>query len=164
FASNAKDPREVQQSTMSWLDSPEMKVLLAHFDRALTATGLRNRLTEAEQISRDIFDFRRGGERWEAQKAGFPRRITDAADALIARIYRDPRDLPATELGKPTHGLVLGGGINSCLLRAELLADLLEQGLHIGSIWGLGSRRNVTDMERRVASALHLGPVDDELD
>lgn len=164
FASNARDPRKVQQTTMSWLDSAEMTALLARFGRALTATGLRNRLAEAERISRDIFDFRRGGERWEAEKAEFSQQTADAADALIARIYRDPEDLPATELGKPTHGLVLGGGINSCLLRAELLADLLEQGLHIGFIWGLGSRRNVIDMERQVASALHLGPVDDELD
>jgi hypothetical protein len=55
--------------------------------------------------------------------------MAEAVDALIARIYRDPQDFPATELGKPTHGLVPGGHINNCLLRAELLADLLAQGL-----------------------------------
>jgi hypothetical protein len=121
-------------------------------------------LAEAEQISRDIFDFRQGGERWEAKKAEFSRRTVEAADALVARIYRDPQDLPATELGEPTHGLVLGGRINSCLLRAELLADLLEQGLQVGHLWGLGSRRDVVDIERKVASELHFGPVDDELD
>jgi hypothetical protein len=53
--------------------------------------------------------------------------MAEAVDALIARIYRDPQDFPATELGKPTHGLVPGGHINNCLLRAELLADLLAQ-------------------------------------
>ena len=164
FASTASDPREIQQSTASWLDSAEMTELLARFDRTLTATGLRNRLAEAEQISRDIFDFRQGGERWEAKKAEFSRRTVEAADALVARIYRDPQDLPATELGEPTHGLVLGGRINSCLLRAELLADLLEQGLQVGHLWGLGSRRDVVDIERKVASELHFGPVDDELD
>lgn len=164
FASTASDPREIQQSTASWLDSAEMTELLGHFDRTLTATGLRNRLAEAENISRDIFDFRRGGERWEAQKAEFSPQTAEAVDALIARIYRDPQDFPATELGEPTHGLVLGGHINNCLLRAELLADLLEQGLHVGHLWGLGSRRDVVDMERKVASELHLGPVDDEVD
>lgn len=164
FASTARDPREIQRSTASWLDSAEMTELLAHFDHTLTATGLRDRLAEAEQISRDIFDFRQGGERWEAEKAEFSPRTAEAVDALIARIYRDPQDLPAAELGESTHGLVLGGRINSCLLRTELLADLLRQGLQIGHIWGLGSRRDVVDMERELASALHLGPVADELD
>jgi hypothetical protein len=164
FASTASDPREIQQSTASWLDSAEMTELLARFDHTLTATGLRNRLAEAEQISRDIFDFRQGGERWEAKRAEFSPRTAEAVDALIARIYRDPQNFPATELGEPTHGLVLGGRINSCLLRAELLAEFLAQGLDVGHIWGLGSRRDVVEVEREVASRLHLGPIADELD
>jgi hypothetical protein len=164
FASTASDPREIQQSTASWLDSAEMSELLGHFGHALTATGLRNRLAEAEQVSRHIFDFRRGGERWEAEKVKFPPRTAEAVDALICRIYRDPQEVPATELGQPTHGLVLGGRINSCLLRAELLAKLLAEGLHVGHIWGLGSRRDVVEIECEVASALNLGPIVDELD
>lgn len=164
FASTANDPREIQRCTASWLDSAEMTELLAHFDHQLTTAGLRNRLAEAEQVSRGIFDFRQGGERWEARKTEFSQQTAEAVDALVARIYRDPRALPASELGEPAHGLVLGGGINSCLLRAELLANLLEQGLRVGHVWGLGSRRNVVDMERKVASELHLDPVDDELD
>lgn len=164
FASTASDPREIQRRTASWLDCSEMTELLARFDRKLTATGLRNRLAEAEEISRDIFDFRQGGERWEAQKAEFSQETAQEVDALIARIYRGPRSAAASELGEPTHGLVLGGSINSCLLRAELLASLLQQGLRVGHIWGLGSRRNVIDRERTVASELQLGPVDDELD
>lgn len=164
FASNASDPHDIRQSTASWLDSAEMTDLLACFGHMLTATGLRNRLAEAEQISRNIFDFRQGGERWEAKKTEFSPRTAEAVAALITRIYRDPQDLPATELGEPTHGLVLGGRIDSCLLRAELLADLLGEGLRVGHVWVLGSRRDVVDMERKVASELHLGPVDDELD
>lgn len=164
FASAANDPREIQQRTASWLDSAEMADLLAQFGHTLTTTGLRNRLAEAEQISRDIFDFRQGAERWEAKKTEFSPQTTEAVEAVIARICRDPQNIPATELGRPTHGLVLGGRINSCLLRAELLADLLGQGLRIGHIWGLGSRRSVVETERDVASKLRLGPVDDELD
>lgn len=164
FASTAGDPREIAHNTAAWLDSAEMTELLARFDQTLTTIGLRNRLAEAEQISREIFDFRRGGERWEAKEAEFSPSTAMAVDALIGLIYRDPCDEPAAELGTPTHGLVLGGRINSCLLRAELLASLLDQGLHIKYIWGLGSRRNAGDMEREVASQLHLGPVEDELD
>lgn len=139
-----------------------MTELLALFERRLTASGLRSRLAEAEQISRAIFDFRQGGERWEARKTLFSARTTEVADAVIARICRDPQHLPA-ELGEPTHALVLGGRIHSCLLRAELLADLLGRGLRVGHIWGLGSHREVVDMERDVAAELFLGPVTDEL-
>lgn len=141
-----------------------MAELLGHFGHTLTATGLRNRLAEAEQISRAVFDFRRGGERWEAQKAEFSSQTAQVVEALISRIFRDPQDFPATELGAPTHCLVLGGLINSCLLRAELLAELLQQGLRAGHIWGLGSRRPVVEREREVAAGLELGPVADELD
>lgn len=164
FASTAGDPRRIQQSTAAWLDSAEMTNLLAYFGHTLTATGLRNRLKEAEQISRDIFDFRQGGERWEAKEIDFPPCTAEAAEALVARIYRDPQGFPATELGEPTHCLVLGGRINSCLLRAELLAELLRQGLQVGRIWGLGSHRPIVEMEREVAAGLELGPVTDELD
>ncbi|MGH3695042.1 MAG: hypothetical protein ACRDRX_13825 [Pseudonocardiaceae bacterium] len=164
FASTASDPQAIKQSTATWLDSVEMTELLARFNRSLTTTGLQNRLAEAEQISREIFDFRQGGERWEAKKTEFPQQTAEAVDALIARIYRDPQTLPANELGAPAHGLVLGGGIESCLLRSSLLADLVEQGLPVGNVWGLGSRRAVIDTERKIASELHLGPVDDELD
>lgn len=164
FASTAGDPGRIQRSTAAWLNSAEMAELLGHFGYALTATGLRNRLAEAEQISRTIFDFRRGGERWEAQRAEFSSQTAEVVEALIGRIYRDPQDPPATELGEPTHCLVLGGRINSCLLRAELLAELLRQGLRAGHIWGLGSRRPMVQMEREVAAGLQLGPVADELD
>lgn len=164
FASSARDPREIARRTALWLNSAEMTELLACFNHTLAAAGLRNQLAEAEQISRDIFDFRQGGERWEAKKVNFSPQTAEAVDALIARIYRDPQNCPATELGEPSHGLVLGGRINSCLLRAELLADLLKHGLRVGHIWGLGSRRDSVDIERTVASTLQLGRVDDELD
>ncbi|MFY9808099.1 MAG: hypothetical protein WAK86_12635 [Pseudonocardiaceae bacterium] len=121
-------------------------------------------MAEAEQISREIFDFRQGGERWEAKKTEFSQQTAAAVDALVSRIYREPHDVPATEFGEPTHGLVLGGRINSCLLRAELLAHLLDQGLHVQHIWGLGRRRNADNIEREIASRLRLGPVADELD
>lgn len=164
FASTAGDPHEIQRRTASWLDSAEMADLLAQFGCTLRATGLRNRLTEAEQLSRALFDFRQGGERWEARQREFSPRITDAVEALISLVYRDPRDCPAADIGAPTHGLVLGGRISSCLLRAELLAELLAQGLRVGHVWGLGSRRNVVEMERELACGLYLGPVTDELD
>ncbi|HEX2299651.1 MAG TPA: hypothetical protein VHH34_14250, partial [Pseudonocardiaceae bacterium] len=85
-------------------------------------------------------------------------------EALVTRIFRDPQGLPATELGAPTHCLAMGGRIHSCLLRAELLAELLRQGLQVGRIWGLGSHRPLVEMEHQVAAALELGPVTDELD
>jgi hypothetical protein len=109
FASSAGDPRDIARSTSSWLNSAEMAALLARFNQMLTATGLRSRLAEAEQISREIFDFRQGGERWEAEKIEFSPCTAEAVDALIGRIYRDPYDDPAAEFGVPTHGLVLGG-------------------------------------------------------
>jgi len=164
FASTARDAHEVQRHIASWLNSDEMADLLALFGRSLTASTVGKRLAEADEISRDIFDFRRGGERWEATKREFSPHTAEAVSGLIGRIYYNPQNLPMIELGEPTHGLVLGGTLNSCLLRAELLGDLLKQGLRPGHIWGLGSRRTAVDMEHEVATKLCIGPVTDELD
>ncbi len=164
FAADATDPSAVCASTRAWLDSPEMAELFALFGHQLNATGLGNRLAEAEELTRDIFDFRRGSERWEAEKVEFTAETTDVVDRLIGLIYREPTGRPQTDLGGFDHALVLGGRINTCLLRAELLAGLLAEGLRIGHVWGLGSRRAVTDAERALAATLTTEAVDDELD
>jgi hypothetical protein len=164
FPADARDTRTVLEATAAWLDSPQMEDLLSMFDRRLTGATLGDRLTEAEALTRDIFDFRRGGERWEAEQAEFSIPVREAVDAVIARIYRRPTAAPAAELRAPEHALVLGGRLNSCLLRAELLADLLAGGLEVGHVWGLGSRRAITSEEQALAVSLGAPHAEDELD
>lgn len=164
FPADTRDKDAILAATEAWLDSEEMAELLTRFGHKLTANDLGLRLAEAETLTRDIFDFRRGGERWEAQQADFPTRITEITDALVERIYRDPTGNPAADLGRYDHALVLGGRINSCLLRGELLAELVSTGLNIGHIWGLGSRRKITPDEQELALSLGAGWAQDELD
>lgn len=164
FPTDARDTSDVLDATAAWLDSVPMTALLAMFGRRLTGSSLEERLVEAEVLTREIFDFRRGGERWEAEQAEFSTEVRDIVDVLIDQIYRRPAAAPAQEIGVPAHALVLGGRINSCLLRAELLADLVEQGLHPGHVWGLGSRRKITPDERDLADSLGTSWAEDELD
>lgn len=164
FAADSSRPEEVRDSTAAWLRSSEMSELFALFGHPLRATGLRDRLAEAEEASREIFDFRRGGERWEAEKAEFSSETTELLDQLISLIYREPNRGAAIDLGRFDHALVLGGRINTCLMRTELLGDLLAEDVQIGHVWGLGSRRAITDAERVLAGTLTDEPVDDELD
>lgn len=164
FDADPRDPAAIADWVGNWLNSPEMAELFGLFDRQITSSDLRNRLNEAEEITRDIFDFRQGGERWEARKSEFAPGVTEVTEALIGRIYREPTGGPAVELEEVDHALVLGGRINSCILRGQLLAKMVTDGLSVGTVWGLGSRREVIADEREVAEQLGIGPVDDELD
>lgn len=164
FPADARGRDSVLAATSAWLDSAEMTKLLGHFGHKLTAHDLGSRLTEAETLTRDIFDFRRGGERWEARQADFPAHVTETTDALVKRLYREPTGNPAADFGPYDHALVLGGRINSCLLRGELLAELVSIGLDVSHIWGLGSRRAITPGEQELATDLGASWAQDELD
>lgn len=164
FDADVRDPSSVAAWVEDWLDSPEMGELFSLFGHQIGSSGLRNRLHEAEEITREIFDFRQGGERWEARKTDFAPRVTTVVDALVSRIFREPTTDSATGIDAVDHALVLGGRINSCILRGELLAKLVAEGLPVGTVWGLGSRREAIADERAVAERLGLGSIDDELD
>lgn len=164
FDADPHDPEGISTWVANWLNSPEMTELFSLFGHSIVATHLRDRLNEAEEITREIFDFRQGGERWEARKTEFDPRVTDVLEALIGRLYRDPVATPAAELGSVDHALVLGGRINSCILRGQLLSKLITEGLPVGTVWGLGSRRQAISDEQNVAEQLGVGPVADELD
>lgn len=165
FDADLRDPSNIADWVAAWLTSPEMTELFGLFDHRLTSSGLRDLLREAEEITREIFDFRQGGERWEARKTEFAPRVTEVAEALVAKIFREPTEAgPRIDIGPVDHALVLGGRINSCVLRAELLAKLISEELPVGTVWGLGSRRQVIEDERAVARQLGAGRIDDELD
>lgn len=164
FDARANDPNAITGWVASWLDSPEMTELFRIFGYQLSAGSLRERLNEAEHITHDIFDFRRGGERWEAEKTTFDDTTTSITNDVIALLYREPKAAAPAELGPVDHALVLGGRINSCMLRGELLRRLLDEGLHVRHVWGLGSRRPVTAEEVDFAAAIGAHDVRDELD
>lgn len=165
FDAPASDPTAVHDWVRDWITSPELVELFGAFDQSLSATEVDDRLAEAEAITRHIFDFRQGGERWEAHQTTFAPEVTQIADALITRLYRERGNNPATDVGPIDHALVLGGRINSCIMRGELLSRLVDNDrFSVASVWGLGSRRQVTAEELTVAEALHLGVVTDELD
>ncbi|NVN52049.1 hypothetical protein [Mycolicibacterium hippocampi] len=132
FADGTDGPESLLQAIADWLESDEMAVLLATFGERLSAGGIGARLEGADRISQSIFDFRQGGERWEAEEVEFATGATSAAGALIARIYREPTPNVAAELGENRHALVMGARLDSCLLRAELMVELLNRGLGVG--------------------------------
>ncbi|WP_071288566.1 hypothetical protein [Mycolicibacterium llatzerense] len=164
FDARADDPRAVTDWVFAWLSSPELCELFRVFGHSLARGSVRDRLFEAESISHDIFDFRQGGERWEAARTTFDEDTSRIADEVIALLYREPAATATAELGRVDHALVLGARINSCLLRGELMRRLLDEDLDVGHVWGLGSRREVGQVEIDGAAALGAHDVRDELD
>lgn len=164
FEARTDDRQAIKDWMSRWLASPELRALFDAFGHELTDGNVRHRLFEAEAISHDIFDFRKGGERWEAARITFDEGVTEIADSVIALLCREPSTATAAQFGHVTHALVLGARINSCLLRGELMRRLLDDGLDVGHIWGLGSRREVTQVEVDGAAAIGAHDVQDELD
>ncbi|WP_143542977.1 hypothetical protein [Rhodococcus sp. NCIMB 12038] len=164
FDADTRDPAGIAGWVEQWLNSAEMTELFELFGHRIESSGLRNRLHEAERISREIFDFRQGGERWEARQSRFDPHVTEVVDSLIARLFREPTEQPSAGVDPVDHALVLGGRLNSCILRAELLSKLVADHMTVNTVWGLGSRREVTNDEHAVADRLGLGTIDDELD
>jgi len=164
FDARADDPEAITRWVARWLESAEMTELLRAFGYKLSDGSVRERLFEAESITRDIFDFRQGGERWEACRPVFDDAISQITNDLMALLYREPTKSPPMEFGRVDHALVLGGRVNSCLLRSKLLRRLLDEGLDAGHVWGLASRRRVTLSETEVADAFGAHDVQDELD
>jgi hypothetical protein len=164
FADTAHPIERLERSIVEWVDSPELAHLLTLFDQKMTAVGVRARLVQVEQISHDVFDFRKGGERWEAEAVTFDPSVDDAVERLVRRFYREPRATPARELGEVSHALILGARLGTCLLRSELLDNLIRRRLRVGQVWGLGSTRVVTEAEHELAAELGLPPIQTELD
>ncbi|NYD37913.1 hypothetical protein [Actinomycetospora corticicola] len=160
----ARDLDELRRGAERWLGSDAMTRLLAAFGKELRESTFRGRLVELEAVAAELFDARRGRERWEADYRDHPREVVDATRAVVAAVYRDPAGPPRGDLGAPTHVLVPGGRLRSCLLRAELVRDLLSAGLPPAPIWGLASRRPATDSEVRLGQEFARGSVQDELD
>ncbi|MEH6807074.1 MAG: hypothetical protein V7697_28945 [Rhodococcus erythropolis] len=164
FEARAADAAAVTEWMTDWLDSPPMTELFGIFGHSLASGSPLERIVQAERVTHDVFDFRQGGERWEARRTEFDETTTRVADELISLLFREPSRSLAEEIGPVDHALVLGGRINSCVLRGELMARLVEDGLEVGHVWGLGSRREVTTEEVEFAAELGSTDVRDELD
>lgn len=90
FDARTDDPAAITEWVARWLDSPERTELLGVFGYKLSDGSVRERLREAESITWDIFDFRQGGERWEARKPAFDDNICQITNDLMALLYREP--------------------------------------------------------------------------
>jgi hypothetical protein len=132
---------DVAADIAAWIDSPAMAALLGEFGLEPPPPGpLADRLGTLEEAS-DLWDYRNGKERWEARAETF----TPERDALVHAAARAlgllGRSTPnATEYD---HLLVLGAGVGPMMGRSGLAAEVLRNGTRAGTVWAMGSRREL---------------------
>jgi len=144
-----------------WIRSEPVSVLVSMFDGpdVLAATPLGELLDELADFSVQ-WDFRRGEERNLAQTAEFAdehaAQIVEAADALGLVHTTRPRH------ESYDHLVVLGGLIRACILRPRFAAELVAEGLNVGTVTGIGAFRPLKGDEPDLAVAAGLPEVDTE--
>jgi hypothetical protein len=130
----------------AWLRSAAMNALVTDFGGALPHSSIATMLSYLEDFSARHWDFRRGGERPQAQRQQFTshrsRTVVAAAVALgIGAPASPPRE-------RYDHLLVLGGLAAACLGRTAFAATLLDHGIAHPQVSALSGFRPLTTTER----------------
>jgi hypothetical protein len=144
--------REIDQ----WISSPALAMLVSHFG------GAARTLDELVDFSK-VWDFRGGTlERYDTERINYEPDVDASLRAAIHTLGLG--GLPRPRHERYEHLIVLGGGIRVALGRTAYAAQLIADGLQIGTLTALGSLRPRNDLERLEAARLGLGPIETEAD
>ncbi|TQS41697.1 hypothetical protein [Cryptosporangium phraense] len=146
------DPDAILAGIDRWTASEPLHDLVRAFGGSLPDGSLDERLTFLEAFSLERWDSRKGGERWEAVRPDFAPHIDEVIRATSTALGLSLRAEPAR--GEYTHLLVLGGGVRTCVIRAEFAARIVDGGVRVRDVAGLGSFRPTRDDEKAQAARL----------
>jgi hypothetical protein len=150
------DPDLIRREVDDWMSSVALRDLVAHFG------GTTGAVPDLVTFSK-VWDYRGGVlERYDTERINYEQDVDAYVRAAIhtlglggfARPRHDAYD----------HVLVLGGGIRVALGRTAYAAQLMAEGVQVGSLAALGSLRPRNDLERAEAARLGIGPIATEAD
>ena len=144
----------VRREVDEWMSSLALRDLVAHFGGTAGA--------DLGEFSK-IWDFRGGVlERYDTERIYYEPDIDAYVRAAIHTLGLGGFTRPRHD--SYDHLLVLGGGIRVALGRTAYAAQLMAEGVQVGSITALGSLRPRNDLERAEAARLGIGPIATEAD
>lgn len=153
----------VERLVGAWVHSEPFTELVDAFGGASVGQDeeLPQELAKLDTFS-ERWDFRGGKERNLAETARFADEHEDlivaAAKALGLVDSRLPRH------GTYDHMIVLGGLVRACILRPRFAADLIEEGLAVGTVTAVGAFRLLAGDEPGLAEAAGLAGPQTEFD
>jgi len=135
----ARTPTATIASIETWSNNAALDALVSGFGGRIPEGDTTQRLEWLDEFSARHWDFRGGRERNLARRAEFNEATTnliiDVAGALGLTSSTPPMSRSYTHL------LILGGLVRACLLRPRFAADLLTNGLAVGSVSALSAYR-----------------------
>lgn len=157
----ARTPETVLASVDAWVTNPALAALVGAFGgQPPAATG--ERLAWLDAFSGEHWDFRAGQERNLARRAEFSAPVTalilEAATAMGLATSTPPAQR------EYTHLLILGGLARACLVRPRFAADLIHDGISVGSVTALSAYRPLRGDENELIDKLGHSGKDNEME
>jgi hypothetical protein len=146
----------IRREIDTWITSDALLDLVSHFG------GTGGSIVDLVEFSK-VWDFRGGVlERYDTERINYEPAVDAYVRAAIHTLGLGGFARPLHE--SYDHLLILGGGIRVALGRTAYAAQLVDEGLRVGSITALGSLRPRNDLERAEAARLGIGPIATEAD
>jgi hypothetical protein len=146
----------IRREVDDWMSSVALRDLVAHFG------GTTRAIADLVTFSR-VWDYRGGVlERYDTERINYEHDVDAYVRAAIHTLGLGGFARPRHEAYD--HVLILGGGIRVALGRTAYAAQLIAEGLRVGSLAALGSLRPRNELERAEAARLGIGPIATEAD
>ena len=146
----------IRREIDTWITSDALLALVTHFG------GTAGSIAHLVEFS-TVWDFRGGVlERYDTERINYEPEVDAYLRAAIHTLGLGGFARPLHE--SYDHVLVLGGGIRVALGRTAYAAQLIDEGLRVGSVAALGSLRPRNDLERAEAARIGIGPIATEAD
>jgi len=151
-----------RDSLQAWIASEAFVAVLDAFGAPDLPADLGAQLATLDDFSAEHWDFRGGKERNEARRAELEPDVEElvlsAAEALGLRGQSTPR------FDEYDHILILGGLVRACILRPRLARKLVDDGLRVGEITGLGAFRELRGDELELVKVARIPSATNEVE
>jgi hypothetical protein len=161
------DRHPLIESVATWLSNEPFRALVTLYQGpppigpSPSATVLLSYLNDLESFS-ILWDFRNGKERnlsESVELAGDHEELVQSAARALGMVRSpDPSD------GEYDFAIVLGGLVRGCILRPQLIGNLVNDGLRVNHITAVGAFRPLAGNEFDLATASGIGSVLTEFD
>lgn len=128
-----------------WLRSPPMRDLVEIFGGAIPSGPLTDVLCQLDVWSAGVWDFRSGRERHEARTKPFSREVESAVRTAAHALGMTESSYPTK--GSYDHMLVLGGMVETCLLRTAFAAMIAREYAAVAGVAALAGLRPLSPRE-----------------
>ncbi len=158
----ARSAASALESADAWAANEPVEALVRAFGGEPPSGTASERLAWLDRFSEEHWDFRAGQERNLARAVEFGEPTTELILAAAGALGMTSSIPPSAS--RFSHLLILGGLVRACLLRPRFAADLVRDGLEVGSISALSAFRPLRGDENELLALLDQSSKSNEME